>query len=107
MSHIFENSVHYLRISLLCMFWLRRAYDYLYVKGEAGTNPIHISHAKWLLLYRDINTLGLFLKFTWITFPSTILILDNQKNTQVAAKLYITLYHIVPNILCGLTMPRH
>ena len=50
--------------------------------------------------------LGLFFKIELDYITHRNLILDIQKNTQVAAKLGITLYHITPNILCGLILSK-
>ena len=66
--------------------------------------------------------LGSFFLFSWITFPAALSLLwifktkkqqqQQQKNkqkkpAQVAAKLSVKLYHITPNILCGLNLLRH
>ena len=43
-----------------------------------------------------------FLKFSWITLPLIFDIPAPKTRPQMVAKLSIALYHIIPNIVCGL-----
>ena len=54
----------------------------------------------------------IFLKFSWIILPATLWFWifpkkTKKKQPQVEAKLSITLYHIIPNILCRLNLSKH